>query len=628
MVQNANPVTGSLPDWLEQDGFEVWSAHLDSGPDYTAPLKDNARCLGHQIAQIRDRAPDGQVILIAHSMGGVVARAYIEDDALFQNDVKILFTLGSPHQGVPYKIVKYIDRFHLNKISFFDSLSCDKDKQPAMCELLAKNMAAFNQAHSHRAQGVSYYLVSGDLPFRQATLWGRIVSAWAKGPDDGFIQLASGLNLTGVHQTLQTNEAHTDSFGSRTYFVAPPGESHSSAYANCIRPVLQGDPDGCSPSRAQTALRPPDPSFNALVPLVEDTLSSAQQMTHSINLDRTGDVFFAAVWESGSVNFTLTRPNGQTIDPAYAATHADEVNYLPAEPDVPPAGASYFIPHAQAGVWLMHLKAGDLPAGAANYGVLVTLESAITLDVEVDKSQYTPGQTAIIQARLGGEVAETTIEVQIERPDGIVDTLTLTPQQDGTYSGTYTMPSLPGYITLTALAHGKDRQGQAFSREAVIDYQILSSPELPPTAALISGRVLLQSRAEHNGTNIYLITDEEQCLPVSGAVPGAPDAVTDANGYFEIRSTPGQTYACLKAIHHHYLTGQKLVPQGNLGPVTLPSGDVTGDNLINIFDLSYIASRYDSDDPTADTNADGLIDIFDLTIVGGNFGQSQPVWGP
>ena len=131
--------------------------------------------------------------------------------------------------------------------------------------MLINNMIAFNQTHSHRAPSVSYYLISGDLPFRQATLWGRIVSAWAKGPDDGLVQIASGLNLNGVRQTLQTNEAHTTSAGARTYFVAPPGELYSMAYAHCIRPVLQGDTNGCQVDSVQTVY-PPDPSFNALVP--------------------------------------------------------------------------------------------------------------------------------------------------------------------------------------------------------------------------------------------------------------------------------------------------------------------------------------------------------------------------
>ena len=54
----------------------------------------------------------------------------------------------------------------------------------------------------------------------------------------------------------------------------------------------------------------------------------------------------------------------------------------------------------------------------------------------------------------------------------------------------------------------------------------------------------------------------------------------------------------------------------------LASGDATSDGLVDIFDLTFIASRYDSTDYTADVNADGVVDIFDLTIVASQYGQA------
>jgi hypothetical protein len=53
----------------------------------------------------------------------------------------------------------------------------------------------------------------------------------------------------------------------------------------------------------------------------------------------------------------------------------------------------------------------------------------------------------------------------------------------------------------------------------------------------------------------------------------------------------------------------------------LASGDATGDGLVDIFDLAYIAARYDSADYTADVNGDGLVNIFDLTMAASRYGQ-------
>jgi YVTN family beta-propeller protein len=55
--------------------------------------------------------------------------------------------------------------------------------------------------------------------------------------------------------------------------------------------------------------------------------------------------------------------------------------------------------------------------------------------------------------------------------------------------------------------------------------------------------------------------------------------------------------------------------------VALMQGDATADGTIDIFDLAYIASRYNSDDYTADVNGDGLVDIFDLSFVASRYGQ-------
>jgi hypothetical protein len=54
----------------------------------------------------------------------------------------------------------------------------------------------------------------------------------------------------------------------------------------------------------------------------------------------------------------------------------------------------------------------------------------------------------------------------------------------------------------------------------------------------------------------------------------------------------------------------------------LARGDATGDGLVDIFDLTFIASRYDSTDYTADVNGDGVVDIFDLTLVASRYGQA------
>ena len=49
--------------------------------------------------------------------------------------------------------------------------------------------------------------------------------------------------------------------------------------------------------------------------------------------------------------------------------------------------------------------------------------------------------------------------------------------------------------------------------------------------------------------------------------------------------------------------------------------DVTGDGVINILDLVYIAARFGQETEGGDVNNDGKVDILDLTLVAQNFGK-------
>ncbi|MEW5957005.1 MAG: SBBP repeat-containing protein [Chloroflexota bacterium] len=47
---------------------------------------------------------------------------------------------------------------------------------------------------------------------------------------------------------------------------------------------------------------------------------------------------------------------------------------------------------------------------------------------------------------------------------------------------------------------------------------------------------------------------------------------------------------------------------------TMSQGDVTGDGLVDIFDLAFIAARFHRAEPAADVNNDGQVDILDLSL--------------
>jgi YVTN family beta-propeller protein len=57
----------------------------------------------------------------------------------------------------------------------------------------------------------------------------------------------------------------------------------------------------------------------------------------------------------------------------------------------------------------------------------------------------------------------------------------------------------------------------------------------------------------------------------------------------------------------------------NKQDVSQSASDVNGDGLVNILDLSFVASRFGSNNSTADLNTDGTVNILDLVILANNY---------
>ncbi len=139
-------------------------------------------------------------------------------------------------------------------------------------------------------------------------------------------------------------------------------------------------------------------------------------------------------------------------------------------------------------------------------------------------------------------------------------------------------------------------------------------------AVMFSGTVLLEGRTDQSGTQVILSQ-----TPCPDVISAEPTTTTATDGHFEVELLTGQSDICLQLLQPGYLSGQRLNPDGDLGQLTLLGGDINGDNLIDIFDLSLIGVRFDSTDPATDINADGIVDIFDLVITAGNYNRAGPL---
>ena len=93
---------GPMSDLLQKEGFQVATFTYPSD----GPIEDSVALLAQEMQAVRDEFTTLRVSMIAHSMGGLVARAYLEGDD-YAGNVDHLILLGTPNQGsrwAPYRV--------------------------------------------------------------------------------------------------------------------------------------------------------------------------------------------------------------------------------------------------------------------------------------------------------------------------------------------------------------------------------------------------------------------------------------------------------------------------------------------------------------------------------------------
>jgi hypothetical protein len=394
-----------IPSKLVIDGFDVYIAHVESGFSGTPPIAENAVCLKKQLDYLRGQGIE-RFVLIAHSMGGLVARAYLENKALYNgNDVEALFTLGSPHQGAP---VEHLVTVVLGPSSGFGNLAAYCVVQPAVCEFSTLGAVLFNFRYSRRANGVTYHVISGDTPLNSAhrNAKGMAMGLLILGSDDGIVPTGSGLTLSNVNDDFQTQENH-NIFGPNTYFNN--SNNPSTTYTDCLKPVLTGQKSDCGGGGALSAAQDTPPYLALHTPIESGTLMPGQITTRTISLDG-GPALFASLWQTGTLSVTLRSPSDLLIDPAYAAANPSVVSYT-----VDSNAATYYLPNAEAGAWQLVLQAASVPISGTAYSTFAAFDSSVALAGGADKLWYAPGATANITATLSGSPASAVITATILR---------------------------------------------------------------------------------------------------------------------------------------------------------------------------------------------------------------------
>jgi hypothetical protein len=111
----------------------------------------------------------------------------------------------------------------------------------------------------------------------------------------------------------------------------------------------------------------------------------------------------------------------------------------------------------------------------------------------------------------------------------------------------------------------------------------------------------------------------------------AGTATATADGTFTL-AAPAGTYTAVIASSDGFLKAQasSVTLTGGvtttLTVITLPAGDIDGNNIIDQFDALTIGMNYNAAEPSiADLNNDGIINVLDLELLAANYRKTGPV---
>jgi hypothetical protein len=146
------------------------------------------------------------------------------------------------------------------------------------------------------------------------------------------------------------------------------------------------------------------------------------------------------------------------------------------------------------------------------------------------------------------------------------------------------------------------------------------TPTGEPNGATVVAQVSLPGRAGNDWSEAVVTIDD------SGQT-----GLTDALGNFAIAGVSPGLHSSITANAAGYLSARCSgptisAPQTMLTSIALLSGDVTGDDVVDIVDATAIGVSFglSGSDLPADINGDGTVDVLDLILTSVNFGQAGP----
>lgn len=595
-------------NWLGEYGYvDGCNLFYAAGTSPYEFLEENGQIIHEQLCEaaniMAQQKPEwnGHFDIIAHSYGGLRARAFIEeetyDDACQMEHwgervyIDHLTTMGTPHGGewptLPF-----------SPFILYSALTNDTGVQwPALVEMLPPVREWQNSMQNQPEAMVCYHTLGGDARSQVETvglssllflaqIWPGILDS----PNDLAVHQTSAfalLNYPGNYSRV-SDVGTPDLHGQVPWWLDPLGELRSfvnpnTTFEQAIKPYLLREQTGC-PSPDVEGIQQPEGIMDmvtrqqkpqslqpvAMIELSTGEISGNQTINGQFSVTTAEKSQISLYWSAGDINLTLTDPQGQPVNPDNVGG-SDNIRYLELDTGYG-LMAAYQITNTVTGVWSYQVQTGMLNQ-PATYHLMRLPETQIAVTSILPEWQ--PYNTSVVvAARITAEVTIPvvggTVTAEISRPNGQTDMLTLLDDgqhqdgmvNDGIFANTYTATNDGGFYGVVYQATGF-HGSYAYERTHTAVFSIA-----PATAALNNN--YSENPIDGNGDGLYealhiqvgLMVNTSGVYSLSGDLYKGDNFVAHA-GISRMPLTTGSRVAPLS------FDGRDIQQSGLNGPYTL-----------------------------------------------------------
>ncbi len=497
-----------LKSYADRDGIPMYYARGIS-PKNT--LFQNAAVIRDEIARVKQETGTDKVNIVAFSMGGMNARAYLES-SLYANDVYRAIILGTPQAGV-----------EIWKPILFQQI-LQKPDEPSAIELSPEYaQLVVNQTRSPNPN-VLYDLLIGDAREQVGLDFLDDMP-----PSDALISVASALALDAPNVRKHVN-ADLHDWGPEpvpidlTSYLYP-----RETWERYLRNALRNNDDAPIGSEV-----PPAPSERSgaggevqpqstHTPVITKKIRAGETITNSVLVDENTSARFVAYYPGGKIDFSLVAPDGKKYAPGDLPRAENGV--LTLSTDIA-SFSGYVVKNAAVGEWQMILTRTDAGKNVIDASMYVELNSPLQLEPSFSPvlgrvgeaqtiraffdisniSQDEPEHDVKITARVAQPFAEgakayTFSELELYDDGKHNDNA----EGDGNYANTF-VPARTGWYLVFVQLHGKN-----FVREQELAYPIVSSDAKltsQVTVKMLDNEILVHTDVEMTHAGEYGVRAE------------------------------------------------------------------------------------------------------------------------